>query len=152
MGHSFTLLSAQPRPPWRWNDALDNGQAYSSTFIISGAVETLKDTEEIVVVFHIETDAIVPDIIDRLVVFDTASHIDPGYISSTGELNGVAQQIAEKLPHERPITHRWSNFFDEQGHLSVGMDCDRFLRLRDGSHPKHEQYNHVTGRIFQVQF
>ena len=81
-------------------DALNDGQAHAGTFVFLGAMQPLEHAEELVDVLYIKARAIVFDEIDvltRAVAAGPASDLDSGYISSSGKLKGVVQQVDEDL-------------------------------------------------------
>ncbi len=64
---AFVDFAFRPYPAaMSMDDALDNGQAYPCAFIFVGAVKTLKNTEQLVMVLHVKADTIVPDIVHIL--------------------------------------------------------------------------------------
>ncbi len=59
-GRSLVHLPFSPYPAAvPMDDPLDDGHAYSGAFIIGGSVQALKDTEQLVVVLHVEADTVV---------------------------------------------------------------------------------------------
>jgi len=60
-------------------------------------VQALEYAEELVDVFHIETDTVIPDIINRFLLFLSAAELDYGPGPSPGEFNGVGQQVLQDL-------------------------------------------------------
>src|SRR5450432_3340088 len=73
------------------NDALHGRQAHAGARKVLGAMEPLKDPEEFISVFHIETYAVVCNADYGLTVFNAVAHPNNCALPKAGELDGVGE-------------------------------------------------------------
>ena len=85
---------------------MDDGQPDSGAFELLGVVQALEDLEELGRVVHVESDSVVPHEIsgDVLLLARPDLNSRPGRLA--GELQGVAHEVGEHLPEQRPVTGR----------------------------------------------
>src|SRR6185295_19604956 len=82
-----------------------------------GAVQALKNTEELIVIAHVESGPIILDAVNRftLKLLTTDSHA--GLLAFGGVFDRIGDQIDPHLPQRRPITRgrRQRFYFDSGG-------------------------------------
>ena len=85
------------------NDALHGDQAYARAFKFIRAVQPLKNSKQLVNVFHAEADAVVSHHENRLPVFFFVTDFDDGAGAGASELEGVGQQVLKHLLDQNRI-------------------------------------------------
>lgn len=71
------------------NDALDDRQGHSGTFVLLDPVHALKDAEQLAGVSHVEADAVVSYEVDDLPPFSLRPNLDQRDVTRAGELQRV---------------------------------------------------------------
>src|SRR5215510_2923652 len=79
------------------DDALHNSEAHACALILLGAVQSLKDAEELMSIAHVETYAIVFDEVDVLVAGVLTTHFNAGALTFTGELDSIREEVDQDL-------------------------------------------------------
>src|SRR5439155_2744437 len=113
-------------------DPTDIRQSDPGTLEFIGAVESLKDTEQLVRVLHIEADPIVADEYDHFVWLVDGPDFDLGSLPRRRILNGVRQQIDEHQAHHVRVGLHDRQFADAPDDLSaVDRRRDLLPRVAD---------------------
>src|SRR5271166_2793982 len=86
------------------NNALNGSQPYTSTFKRVRRVKTLEYAEQLVYVFHIESDSIVPNEDHHLVFLIFASDFDLGRRACAREFNRVRNQVDQRQPQHGAVS------------------------------------------------
>src|SRR5690606_29316807 len=74
----------------------------------------LEDTEDLVDVTHVEAGAVVLDEVRHLVAVAASADLDPRELSLGRELDGVGQQVDEKLPDQLGVAVSWRQVTDDE--------------------------------------
>jgi hypothetical protein len=77
------------------NNALDGCQSDPGSWELAYIVKTLESPEELIGVFHVESDAIILHKVDLLSIPAAASDLDAGFRLSGGKLPRVADQVLQ---------------------------------------------------------
>src|SRR5262249_53972859 len=86
------------------DDALHGSQADTRPFELLVAVKALKDTEQLGRIGHIETHALVTDVVDGASIRIRATELDVGTRLVARELPGVSHQIVDDGSKERGVS------------------------------------------------
>ena len=78
-------------------------EADASPFEISGAMEALKDPEQLVRIARVEADAIIADKDNVLGLARAATDFNPSILARAGVLDRVTQQIDEDLAKQSRV-------------------------------------------------
>ncbi len=108
------------------DDALHDGKPDAGAFEIAFRVEPLEDVEELIVIFHAESDAVVLHVKNVFPIADLPSDFDYSFFPLSRELNGIGKKIREDLPDKTLISHSLGEIACYQGSYNFGV---RFLFL-----------------------
>ncbi len=90
---SYRAVSPDPAP-MSLNNALHGCQSDPGSWELAYIVKTLESPEELIDVFHVESDAIILHKVDLLSI-PAASDLDTGFRLSGGKLPRVAEQVLQ---------------------------------------------------------
>src|SRR5581483_8375605 len=85
------------------NDALDEGEPDSGSLVLGLAVQSLKHAEELVRVPHVESDSVVPHVVNGLAVLLVRAHLDASSLASSAELDCVGEKVGVDLLQEAGV-------------------------------------------------
>src|SRR5579872_1334639 len=80
------------------NDALDYREADPGTRIISLTLQALEDAEKLAHIFHVESDAVVFDIVSGLGGLELGADFDRRRCAALRKLDGVVEQVDPDAP------------------------------------------------------
>ena len=86
------------------DDALHNGESGTAALILILVVEALEDAEQLVIVAHIETRAVIPNKIDDFGIPGFTADLDQRNFSLPGEFDGFGYEVYEDLPDECAVS------------------------------------------------
>ena len=86
------------------NNALDNGQAHAGALKFLDAVKALEDAEQFVGVLHVETDAVVANVINGFRSLFLESNFYARLFLMPREFEGVRQQIQKDLAQQYGVS------------------------------------------------
>ena len=101
------------------HNPLDSCEANAGSLEISRAMETLKDSEQFIVIFHVKADTVVPDIIHDFVSSGVAPRFNMCCILVFREFDGVGKKVDVDLFNERPVSVAWEDAVDCQRHIPL---------------------------------
>src|SRR4029434_3098504 len=90
-------------PPMPRHDALHDCEADPRTRKLFDAVQALKDAEELVVIAHIESDAVILDTVHRFILQFLTAYPHAWLIAFGGVLDRIADKINPDLAQHRAI-------------------------------------------------
>ena len=85
------------------DNALDDGQPDPRALKIVSAVESLKNTEELVCVLHIKTNSIVLDVVNVVILLNRSPYLNDSGLHRSRKFHGIRQEVRKDLANHRRI-------------------------------------------------
>src|SRR5436190_18481852 len=111
------------------NNSLRGGQSYSGSFKLFLRVKALEGGKQLVRVFHVEADAIIPHEDDFLVTVTIFSNLDHSILSWRSELYSIGEKVPEDLDHQAAVAFHGGKLRYFKIYLAVAK-----LLLKAGNH------------------
>src|SRR5487761_146674 len=86
-----------------FDNALNRGEPYSVPFEILGAVQPLKNTEQLVTILRIEAGSVVANEDHGIAVKVRLPNLDEGSLPASGVFDGIGEQVHEYQLHKPGI-------------------------------------------------
>jgi len=137
------------------DNPLGSGQTNAGALELIDMMETLENSEEFVSVCHIETDAVVADEKDRVIVMQERTELDYGPGTRATKLDSIGEEIGKDLLDEVRIAldggQRMNPPFDgacSSFGLKRGEEC--FDNRSERSRPAHQLMPGEPGQFEQI--
>ena len=98
------------------DDLLNNGQPDACAREFLGGVRTREDAENLMHVPHVESCAVVLDMVDHLPVFPLRAHLDHGTFLFGRKFDRIGQKILPDLAQEARVGHGGGQVLDLKIH------------------------------------
>src|SRR5690348_13814619 len=85
------------------DNSIHGSETDSSAFEFFCAMEALENPEEFIHIFHVEADAIITNEDGVPAISFGRAHLDDGFLTGPGVLNGVGEEIGKDLLHQAGI-------------------------------------------------
>src|SRR5207247_6261249 len=88
------------------HDTLNERQANACALELFNGMEALKDTKQFTAVLHVESDAIVANVVHVLIALVAETNLDGRIVFWAGKFEGVGDEIIEYLAYHRAVRKR----------------------------------------------